>query len=100
MTKIHWLDARAFDDFLLCNVIHHEADITVKSSLVNIIRACFTIDTYGTDKVSKVLEDKVHCSNWYTKYCEKFSDSQIHKVGLTDIIRHVVNEYVAAVQQS
>ena len=61
------------------------------------IRAYFTIDTNGSDKVPKVLEDNVHCSNWCIKYHEEVGDSQIDKLSLASVISHVVNEYVISV---
>ena len=47
MTKMRWFGSRAFNDFLLSNVIHGEVDIRTDCSLKNISRACFTIDTQG-----------------------------------------------------
>ena len=70
VTKICWLGARILI-FLLHNIINYETGITDKTLLVNMIHACFTIDTYGTDNVPKALEDNVHCFNWYTKILSK-----------------------------
>lgn len=97
MTKLRWLGTRAFNDFLIHNIVHHEADIPDRNSLVNIIHACFTIDTNESDKVPKVFRESENFTDWYTKYLEDVYHSQIDKSGLTNVISHAVNEYTVSV---
>ena len=100
MTKMRWFGSRAFNDFLLSNVIHGEVDIRTDCSLKNIIRACFTIDTQGpkTKKVPKCFKDLDGSSSlWYTNYRQEFRAGLLDKGGLTNIISHAVNEYHVSV---
>ena len=69
LTEIRWLGARALNDFIVCNT---DFEI-LKKSLINIIQACFTIDTKGVDMIQKSLRGNTYFSNWYTCYPEDFS---------------------------
>jgi hypothetical protein len=96
MTTLTWLASRAFNHFLLSNVINDAFHITRRSQLVQAIGLCFKI---GSTKISSTAFTGLPTiASWITSFRNLNAEFElVDKVGMTQTIQFGINQYATAV---
>ena len=98
MTCLTWTASRAFNHFVLRNVISDRVPIPNDQTLFNILRMCFTVGTSGPlASNSKLSKDPV-VVEWVASWRALNDDwPSVDKAGMGNVITHAATQYNTAV---
>ena len=97
MTTLTWLASRAFNHFLLSNVIGGQFSITKRSVLVQVLGLCFKIGGVGTPQTAFNTQPVV--AAWIDDFrALNAAFPLVDKRGLTNVVQAARNQYATSVE--
>jgi hypothetical protein len=98
MTTLTWLASRAFNHFLLSNVIGGQFSITKDSVLVQVLGLCFRVGASGLSNTDFTTTPVV--AEWIEDFRALNASSfpLVDKGGMTNVIQAAINQYETAVK--